>query len=173
MTEERRAYSRVPSSLRGRLRILPSPDAPPLFRGFGLPDSPVTEQDMENSHLPEKLISFLLALDAKVNAVLTHMQEGRLEDDFPVPIHVSELSGAGLRIHPLPELKENDYVELLLYVEEFPLKLASGIAKVLRNEKNQGAQALQFIHILDEDLEKVIQRVFLEERRLLRAHRLE
>lgn len=173
MTEERRMYSRVASSLRGRLRILPSADAPPLFRGFGLPEAPITLQDMENARLPEKLVDFLLALDAKMDAVLTHMQEKRLEDDFPHPIEVKELSGAGIRIIDNDVLNVDDYVELLLYVEEFPLKLANAIGKVLRIDNDTNMLAIQFVHILDEDLEKVIQRVFLEERRLLRAHRLE
>ncbi len=173
---EKRVFSRIRLFLRGRMRKLGSERELPRFTGFSLPDSPVDRQTLANAHIPEALASFLLDVDAKLNAVLAHLKQDRLEDDFPLPVEIMELGGAGVRIRNEGIVQEGDRIELVLFLCEFPLRVAGAMGRVKRCETDPGGTpvcAVEFEHIRDDDLETIVQHVFVEERRRIRTMRLE
>lgn len=172
---EKRAFSRVETYLRGRIRILKEEGASPVFSGFLSAESPVGEKELENAHIPEKLVSFLLNMDSKLNAILGHLQRDQLQEDFPDRVEIMEISGAGIRMVPPPGISVGDTVELVIFLSEFPLRAVGAIGKVLRCDtlRQQDCVALEFTRIREEDLEAIVQFVFQEERRKLRAQRLE
>lgn len=173
---DQRAFSRIDIYMKGRMRVLSSENESPRFNGFALPEAPVDNKTLANAHIPEALVSFLLDLDTKLNAVLAHLKQDRLQDDFPLWTEVLELGGAGVRCIDPGSLEVGDCVELVLFLSEFPLRIASAMGKVLRKEINELGQAvcaLEFYRIQEDNLEKIVQHVFVEERRKIRTKRLE
>ncbi len=173
---EQRAFSRIRLYMKGLIRRLESPLEPPKFSGFSLPDSPVDSKTLANAHIPEALVSFLLDMDTKLNAVLAHLKQDRLSDDFPLKAEILELSGAGVRCVDSGDLQIGDHIELILYLSEFPLRVAGAIGTVLRKDTEDDGRlscAIEFSRIREDDLEKIVQHVFVEERRKIRTMRLE
>lgn len=173
---EQRAYSRITTYMKGRMRVLVSESEQPKFTGFSLPESPVDNTTLANAHIPEALVSFLLDLDAKLNAILAHLKQDRLHDDFPLLTEILELSGAGVRCVDEGVLQVGDHVELILFLSEFPLRVAGALGRVLRKEQDKDGRAvcaLEFTRLREDDLEKIVQHVFVEERRRIRTMRLE
>jgi hypothetical protein len=173
---EQRAFSRIRLFMRGRMRVLASETESPRFTGFSLPEAPVDSKTLANAHIPEALVSFLLDMDAKLNAVLAHLKQDRLQDDFPLWTSIHELSGAGIRCSDTGTLDVGDHVEIILFLSEFPLRVAGAMGRVLRKETDADGEtqcAIEFYRIREDDLEKIVQHVFVEERRKIRTMRLE
>ncbi|UZP68506.1 PilZ domain-containing protein [Desulfovibrio mangrovi] len=173
---EQRAYSRIRLFMKGRVRLLATESESPRFTGFSLPEAPVDGKTLANAHIPEALVSFLLDMDAKLNAVLAHLKQDRLQDDFPLWTEIYELSGAGIRCLDTGDLNVGDHVEIILFLSEFPLRVAGAMGRVLRKEQGNDGRpqcAIEFYRIHEDDLEKVVQHVFVEERRRIRTMRLE
>ncbi len=173
---DKRSFSRIRLFMKGRMRPLASETESPRFSGFTLPDAPVDAKSLAQSHIPEVLVSFLLDFDAKLNAVLAHIKQDVLQEDFPLRAEILELSGAGVRCVDSGDLNEGDLVEMVLFLSEFPLRVAGAMGRVLRKETDETGRAtcaLEFFRIREDDLEKIVQHVFVEERRQIRTMRLE
>jgi len=167
---EKREFASISLYLKGRLRLLKDKDEPSRFSGFGLSDSAADAEELTNSHTPEAMVSFLLNMNAKLDAILSHLKHDQLEMDFPSPIEVIELSGADLTIKNTHGLTEGTHIELLVFLSDFPLSVAGTCGRISKAD-NQTA-TVEFDRISAEDREKIVHHVFVEERRQIRTQRL-
>jgi len=167
---EKREFASISLYLKGRLRLLTDKDEPSRFSGFGLSDSAADAEELTNSHTPEAMVSFLLNMNAKLDAILSHLKHDQLEMDFPTPIEVIELSGADLTIKNTHGLTEGTHIELLVFLSDFPLSVAGTCGRISKAD-NQTA-TVEFDRISAEDREKIVHHVFVEERRQIRTQRL-
>lgn len=175
---EKRAYSRVAASISGRFRILSSGDDQPMYSGWSRTNIKDVEQALQQAKLPEAMVQFLASMDAKLDAILGQMQKDTLQEDFPHKLRGTEISGAGLRFTASDKISENSYVEIVLFLRQYPLIVASAIGRITResqlpSENSTSEYALEFTAIHDNDLEQVIAFVFDQERRLIRQYKWE
>lgn len=175
---EKRTYSRVAASISGRFRILSSGDDQPIYSGWSRTSIKDVEQALQQAKLPEAMVQFLANMDAKLDTILGQMQKDTLREDFPFRLQATEISGAGLRFSTTNQLSEHSYVEIVLFLRQYPLIVSSAIGKITRiNQQSSvdsaGEYALEFTAIHDNDLEQVIAFVFDQERRLIRQHKWE
>lgn len=173
MHEEKRGYVRIETFIRGRLRLLPSPKSPPLFAGYHSSYDQVDKNALLESRLPEPLVDFLLGLNDRLEALTSFMGQDRLQTDFPLVADVTEVSGAGIRFEldsPLPP--ETSHAEIVLVLNQFPLRLAGAIGRLEPrepdSESGRPAYAMIFTRIREQDLDQIIGFVFQEERRRIR-----
>ena len=167
---EKREFASISLYLKGRMRLLESKDEPSRFSGFGLSDSSVDIEELKNSHLPEPMVSFLVNMNAKLDAVLSHLKQDEFQVDFPLPIEITTLSGAELITVNAHSVSEGDHVELLIFLSDFPLAVAGATGTVIRADKHYAT--ISFDRISAEDREKIVHHVFVEERRQIRTQRL-
>ncbi len=169
-------YTSMPAMVKTRFRLAKSPDSPPLFSADPAGSSvAITEEILAHTRLPEALIHFLVELDRKVDAILSQMQKDTLDGDFPHEGRVVELSGSNLVLECREPLAPGDTLEVILFLEEFPLRLASGMASVdaiLKADPQSGPDksvyALSFVNIGEDERDNVIRFVFREERKMIR-----
>ena len=170
-------YLKVPTLIRGRFRQASGAETPRLYRG-ALPSPTAAMRDellAATSRQPELLIRFLAEMDRKLDAVLTLLQSESLVQEFPDEGHIVELSGQGLVLECNAELTPCSYLELLIMLEEYPMRIVSTLSRV---EQARPARALRDMHrhacevryvsITEEDREAVIRFVFSEERKRIR-----
>lgn len=167
---EKREFASISLYLKGRMRLLESKEEPSRFSGFGLTDSSVDAEELKNSHLPEPMIAFLLNMNSKLDAVLSHLKQDEFQADFPLPIEITSLSGAELTIKNSHSLSEGDDVELLVFLSDFPLAVSGATGNVVH--ANAHSATICFDRISAEDREKIVHHVFVEERRQIRTQRL-
>jgi hypothetical protein len=167
---EKREFASISLYLKGRLRLLKDKDEPSRFSGFGLSDSAAEAEELTNSHTPEAMVSFLLNMNAKLDAILSHLKHDQLEMDFPSPIEVIELSGADLTIKNTHGLTEGTHIELLVFLSDFPLSVAGACGRISKADNETAT--VEFYRISAEDREKIVHHVFVEERRQIRTQRL-
>lgn len=177
MTQERRAYSRVNTFTQAWARRLTSPEEPcRLSETAALSDTP-PEEALRNSKLPDALIQFLIEMDSKLNAILSHLSRESLEDDFPYKLDVTEVSGAGVQVVTDLEFSQDEHLEVVLILSQLPLRLAGAVGRILRVEQNTSSVpgaysiAVEFIRISSPDLDAVIRYVVQEERRQIRTEK--
>jgi hypothetical protein len=170
--EEKRSFMRIPTRVRGHLRRLSSPDELPLYRdtvtGAGM--FPV---DPREAGMSESLYSMLCTINSKLDMLLSMQNRDELESDFPVSMDIVEISGAGVRFFTPVELPLEVYVEAVIILGRFPLRLAGAIGRVIRQETQDGQNgyALDFTRIRERDLESIVQFVFQSQRDDLRGNK--
>ncbi|TVM35154.1 PilZ domain-containing protein [Oceanidesulfovibrio marinus] len=174
--EDRRTFSRVSTRIDALIRRIESPDAPQLFHEtLLLPDA---RNIFVGSNVPKEIGEFLLALDAKLDTLVSMASRDRLEQDFPIPADVYEVSGNGIRFHTTHDFRPGDHVEVVLFLSRMPLRLTSAVGVVLDKRAASSRDelspqwALKFTRIREQDLEAVVQFVFQQERRTIRERRL-
>lgn len=170
--EEKRAFMRIPTRLHGHLRLLADPGEMSLFR-----ETP----PMGSNHCPaearegigEALFTLLCTINEKLDMLLSINSRDQLENDFPVPMDILEISGAGVRFSSPVALSLNQYVEAVIVLSRFPLRMAGAIGRLIRQD-TQGdtvVQALDFTRIRERDLESIVQFVFQSQRDDLRGNK--
>lgn len=183
MDDERRAYRRVTTLIRGRLRKLEGPEAPALFLGLGDGGAGPDKDALKNSHLPEAVVDFLLDMNAKLDTLISLHSQDKLSHNFPIQVEVTDISGAGLRAKLLPGQEappaEGDFVEAVLVLHQFPLAMVGAIGRVTREQCPEGDDcgggllAIHFTRMREKDLDRVVSFVFQEERRHIRERKWE
>lgn len=169
-TKERRSYSRISIALKGYMRRVPSPEAPPLFKdGPQLGASP-DARTFRGVNLPDALVSFLNNMNEKLDLLLSLASQDQLHNDFPMVLDTAELSGSGVAFECPEELVVGEYVEIVLILSQFPLKMGGAIGRVVRKfrRSNRTLWAVKFSKMRDTDREAIIQTVFQEQRALIR-----
>ncbi|MFW5734877.1 MAG: PilZ domain-containing protein [Oceanidesulfovibrio sp.] len=158
------------------MRRLESPDAPQRFHEtLLLPD---VRNIFVGSTIPKEIGDFLIALDAKLDTLVSMASRDRLEQDFPIPVTTYEISGNGVRFHSAADLVPGEHYEIVLFLSRMPLRLAGAVGAVLESRAPSGADqlspqwALQFTRIREQDLDAVVQFVFQQERRAIRERKL-
>ncbi|MBZ4648160.1 MAG: hypothetical protein JG760_411 [Desulfomicrobiaceae bacterium] len=171
MSHPNRAYARIETARKGHARILPPGQTKPLFSGcaacaVGLPAR-------LDPGLPEAIVHTLRAMDEKLTAILNLLNERSLADDFPIPVLVHDISGAGLRMSSPHAFAIGMQVEIVVVLNAFPLQLAGTLGTIVRRDQldDTALWAVEFTDIRESEREKIIQFVFQEQRQSLRAQR--
>jgi hypothetical protein len=172
MTHPQRTYARIETARKGYARILPAGQTKPLFSGcpacaMGMPVR------LEHGALPEGVLQFLRSMDEKLTAILNLLNERSLADDFPIPVLVHDISGAGLRMSSSHPFATGMRVEIVVVLGSFPLQIAGTLGTIVRRDEVEGTAlwAVEFTDIRDSEREKIIQFVFQEQRQSLRERR--
>ncbi|MDR1241507.1 MAG: hypothetical protein LBM00_01795 [Deltaproteobacteria bacterium] len=172
---DKRSYSRVPVYFQGLYRKLSLPDEPQICpRQFSAEDSSLAAQLSSNSKLPPALVRFMVTLDAKMDSILALLQKDRFDEFFPNKLMVTEVSASGVLVQ-CGDLRIDDYIELVMFLGEYPPRIASGIGRVLRPGGVAGGSrvfAVQFTGIRDSDREEIVRFVFKEEREKIRSQKM-
>lgn len=166
--EEKRAFMRIPTRLSGYLRLLPDPEDIQVFRETPyLGGSSGLCHDPREAGMSEALYTLLCSINAKLDMLLSMRSRDELTADFPVAMDIVEISGAGLRFLSSEELPMEQYVEAVIVLSRFPLRMAGAVGRVLRQEDRPDGQqvyALDFTRIRERDLESIVQFVFHSQR---------
>lgn len=175
MAEEQRSFLRIPTNLHGRMRLVASDTELQLFREAPITSTAVTGADLRNAGLTESLVSALLSFDRKLDLLIGIHTQDSLQDDFPYPIEVTDISGAGVKMISSHPLAVGQLVELVITMTQLPVRMAGAIGRVTREETVDGRQvwAVDFTKIRDRDLETIVQFVFQTQRDELRVKKWE
>lgn len=168
----------VPTLIKGTFRLVEGPDSLQLSLGINSTGSAtLSEELLARVRIPEALLAFLVEMDRKLDTILGHMQRDTLSGDFPLEGRIVEISGAGLVLETEHALDTGSHMELLIFLEEFPLRVCSVIAAVdeaLPRAVTGGANkafSLRFTRLQEEDRDAVIRFVFREDRKRIRAQK--
>ncbi len=150
---------------------MPPEQSRPLFSG----DQGIKGGSLEvgQSGLSEPVVQFLRAMDAKLDAILGHMNVRSLREDFPATVLIHDISGAGLRFSCAESIPVGTVVEIVVALSSYPLRLAGTHGVVIRQdtENNVTLWALEFRDIRETERDKIIQFVISEQREQLRDRR--
>ena len=170
----------VPTMIRGRLRKAAGADAPVMFRGTLLSSTTDIREELlaGGSRQPELLIRFLAEMDRKLDAILGLLQSESLVHEFPDEGHIVELSSHALALECSVDLAPGSYIELLIQLEEYPIRIVPTLSRVERHRPvvmlsgiHGYAYDISYASIAEEDREAVIRFVFSEERKRIRQHK--
>lgn len=169
--EEKRSYMRIPTRLRGHLRLLPSVDEMPLYRESPPMGSTACILDPRETGMSEPLYAMLSTINTKLDMLLSLQNRDLLEADFPIPMDIVEISGAGVRFCTPGELALEQSVEAVIVLSRFPLRMAGAMGRIIRHDAADGppVYALDFTRIRERDLESIVQFVFQSQRDDLRG----
>jgi hypothetical protein len=170
-------YLSVPTLIRGRLRKAPNAQAPKMYRGTLLSSTTEIRDELlaGGSRQPELIIRFLAEMDRKLDAVLGLLQSEAMVHEFPEEGYIVELSGQGLVLECNIALATDSCIELLIQLEEYPIRIVSTISCVERPrpvtvlpDTHTHAYDIAYISIEEEDRDALIRFVFREERKRIR-----
>ncbi len=169
MTVVERTFARVDTALKGYLRILPAGRFAPLFTCTQPGASPQLSENAQST-LPDGLGHYLRVMDEKLDAILSILTRQTLQEDFPVPVLVHDISGAGLRFSADREFELGQGVEMVIALSSQVRTLAGTPGIVIREEEHQGQRlwAMEFKDIRDSEREKIIQFVVARQREQIR-----
>lgn len=176
MGSEERNYSRVDTRIKAYVRRTPFANAKPLFTGcFACDVEEQSTKSLYGSHIPRELIAFLQGMDEKLNMMLSLLNQGSIQDDFPIAAEVIEISGAGLQFISEESFDREDTVEMALILSQFPLKVVGVVGQIQRRleVKNVPVWVVKFSSVRDIDREKIVQFVFQEQREQIRGSKSE
>ncbi|MDY0273881.1 MAG: PilZ domain-containing protein [Desulfomicrobium sp.] len=170
MNTAERNFARIDTALKGYLRVIPDGRLIPLFsctKSCGMP-SPLA--DLAQTELPEALLQFLGAMDDKLNSILGLLNRQALNEDFPIPILVRNLSGAGLCFNTKEEFALGTAVEAIIALDSHSQVIAGTIGHINRRDEHNGqvVWAMEFRDIRDSEREKIIQYVIAQQREQIR-----
>ena len=169
----------VPTMIKGMFRMVTESEMPRFCAGVGRAGgSFLREEALAHARQSDTVMRFLVELDRKLDTILGLLQRESLEADFPEEGRIVQLSGAALVFECGYELKKGDTMELLMFLEEYPLRLLSVKAhvrglhsgKVLTGPSNK-AYDMGYVCMGEEDREAVIRFVFSENRKLIRQQK--
>lgn len=171
--EEQRSFMRIPTRLHGHLRVLPGPEDIPLYRETPPMGAGFCTGDPRDAGMNESLYALLHSIDAKLDMLLSLHNRNEIEADFPVPMNIVDISGAGVRFSSPQELAIDQYVEAVIILYRFPLRMAGAVGRIARREPQDGVDiyALDFTRIRERDLESIVQFVFQSQRDDLRGNK--
>lgn len=174
----------VPTLIRAMFRVAGGEDAPRMYKGStasgasGAPGSGMRDELLASCRQGDLLPRFLAEMDRKLDAVLALMRRESLASEFPYEGHVVELSGGHGVLECAQGLEKGAYLELLLMLDEFPLRIISVIAEVERQRETRAltgppaaVYTLRFVRMDAEEREAVIRFVFSEDRKRIRQQK--
>jgi hypothetical protein len=173
MSVAERSFARVDAALKGYLRLLPAGRFTSLFPCSQTGGPPQLSETAQSS-LPDGLAQYLRAMNDKLSAILSILTQQTLNEDFPVPVLIHDISGAGIRFSANQEFELGQGVEVVIALSNQPQSLAGAMGFILRAEEHQGQRlwALEFKDMSDCEREKIIQFVVAKQREKLRERHL-
>jgi len=175
MGEEQRTFLRIPTNMQGRMRLVASEGEHQLFREAPITSTAVSAMDLKNAGANEAMVNALLSLDRKLDMLIGIHTRDCLQEQFPHPIEIVEISGAGVKVACPYPLVMDQLVEVVITLTQLPIRMAAAIGRVIREEVLDGRQiwAIDFTKIRDRDLETIVQFVFQTQRDELRVKKWE
>lgn len=170
---DKRSFARTPSHFRAVYRVLSSEDEPQIApRTLSVGDPNLRARFERSSNLPEVVNSFLLNIDEKLDAMLLHMRQESIMEYFTQTMVVHEVSASGI-LAQSANLQVGDYIEVVMFISEFPSRIASAIARVLRPKReNEMIYAIEFVKVRQSDREELVRYVFELDRERIRTEKL-
>jgi hypothetical protein len=173
MTIVERSFARVDAALRGYLRILPANGFTSLFTCT----QAGTQQQLSEtaqSALPDGLGQYLRVMNEKLDAILSLLTRQTLQEDFPVPILIHDISGAGLRFSADREFELGQGVEIVVALGNQTRTLAGTLGVIIHAEElhEERVWAVEFKDMRDSEREKIIQFVVATQREQIRERHL-
>ena len=170
-----RTFSRINTRLRAYMRKLVSPEtALPLFHSTPASIAQPTSKQLQEANIPVLLQQYLETLNQKLDTLINLVTRDLLREDFPLKTEITQLSGAGIKC-TFPDhqkLEPGDTLEVVIFLSQCPLNLASASCTVLRQEDNsEPLLALEFSKIRESEREAIVQFVFSEQREQIREKR--
>lgn len=164
--QEKRAYTRVRTRLKARARRI-APEEKPLFRQTA--SQSALAEEAVNAGLSEAVAAFLQEMDRKMDTILGILGAEELERDFPITLEAVELSGAGIRFSPSPDIAPGDLLEVVITLSSHPYRLAGTVGEVADPAPDTGELRFVFTGMRETDLEEIIRFVFQEQREQIRT----
>ncbi len=171
MSEKKRAFSDVETYLRGMARSLPDESSPAIFMECVAFSDALEQSPLQGVSLPEPVLDFFYDMNNKLDTIIGLLSRDRLENDFPYPLEIVQLSGAKASFYCKRPLKPGMFLEAVFILSLFPMRMAGAIGRVGEREKDKEGRdlwTLNFTRIREQDLETVVHFVFQEERRHIR-----
>jgi len=163
-------YSRVPTRLRAYVRPAASPDALPMAYDHPALQGNIERPDLSAAGLSQVVADFLTAVDAKLDTVISLLNQQRLGDEFSTELEVTEIGGDGLRLAAAGPFEAGQPLEFALILCQFPLRIASAVGVLDAADGGEGLP-VTFTRIREPDLEAVVGFVFQEQRAQIRETR--
>ena len=173
MTIVERSFARVDAALRGYLRVLPASGFTSLFTCTQAGTTPQLSETAQSA-LPDGLGQYLRLMNEKLDAILSLLTRQTLQEDFPVPVLIHDISGAGLRFSADREFELGQGVEVVVALGNQARTLAGTLGVLIRVEEHQGQRvwAMEFKDMRDCEREKIIQFVVATQREQIRERHL-
>ena len=173
MNVAERTFARIDTALKGYLRLLPEGSFSPLFNASPAAASPQLSEAAQDA-LPDGLVQYLRSMNEKLSAILTLLTQQSLQEDFPIPVLIHDISGAGLRFSAQQELRLGQDVEVVVSLGSQPQSLAGTTGTLIREEEHRGQKvwALEFKGMRDSEREKIVQFVVARQREQQRERHL-
>ena len=172
MSEEKRSFSRIPVRLKAHARPMQSIGSPQLFTGDTDTHASSHEALLHTSKLPEELTAFLIEMDRKLDQVIGLLSQDSIKSDFPLDIEVREISAAGVKFRSSEQFKPNASLEIILILNQMPLKMAGTKGRILDQESDTGLYRFEFVDLRDSDMETIVQFVFKQQREQIRNSKM-
>jgi hypothetical protein len=172
MSVAERTFARIDTALKGYLRILPTDSFTPLFHSSQAGRPQLSEA--AQAALPDGLLQYLGAMNEKLDTILSLLTQQSLQEDFPVPVLIHDISGAGLRFSGGMDLRLGQAVEVVVALDSQTQPLAGTTGVLIREEEHKGQRvwALEFKEMRDSEREKIVQFVVARQREQLRERHL-
>lgn len=157
--------------LRAHIRRATSPDAQP--RTWGAPESAAgPPPDLAETTLHPALAAFLTAMSAKLDMLLGYLSQAQLGADYD-PAEVLEIGEQGLALAKAQGLEPGQPLEIVVVLSDYPLQMVSavGVAGDTAQRQGEAVRLVRFSSIREEDLERIVQFVFKEERARIRRNK--
>jgi len=171
MEQDKRTFARVATRIRGYVRPMDSASSLPMVHET----HPLfaKSEDSKLQGISEPLIDFLQTINAKLDMLISFINQDRLQSEFQETVEVVALSGGGLKFSSEKEFKPGDVLEIVLVLSQIPLRLAAAVGKIERSEimNNRPVWVLEFTSIRESDTEAIVAFVFKEEREKIRGQK--
>lgn len=168
----------VPTLIRAMFRPIEDERSPRMYKGMLAPGAGMRDELLASNRQSDLMVRFLAEMDRKLDAVLALLQRESLVSEFPHEGHIVELSGGHGILECVDALRDGDHLELLLLMDEFPMRIVSVIARVEERRETRaltgppaGVYALRFAVMDEEDRDAVIRFVFSEDRKRIRQQK--
>lgn len=163
-------YSRVQTRLKAHVRPAASADALPMAYDHPALQGAGERPDLAAAGMSQVVSDFLLSVDAKLDTVISLLNQKRLEEEFAASLEIIEIGGDGVRLADSGDFKSGDALELAIILNQFPLRIASAVG-VLETADGGTGVPVAFSRIREPDLEAVVAFVFQEQRAHIRETR--
>ena len=157
--------------LRAHVRPAQAPDALP--RSYGAPETAAgPAPDLADSNLHPALAAFLQAMSDKLDMLVGYLSQAQLQSDYS-PAEVLEIGEHGLALAKAGNLAPGQPLEVVVVLSDYPLQMATAVGVVGEAAQRQGepVHLFRFTRIREEDLERIVQFVFKEERARIRRNK--
>jgi hypothetical protein len=158
------------ATTRLRAHIRPVSSAESLPRSYSTPGNFAgPAPDITDSKLHPALAAFLQAMSEKLDMLVSFASQAQLDSEY-TPAEVLEIGTQGLALAKAGDLVPGQHVEVVVQLSQFPLVIISAVGRVSGSGSRQGepVMLLTFTRIREEDLERIVQFAFREERARIR-----